>query len=557
MSHLINIRIVLILLQMSQLIANGIEFIDEASSQGLVFNHDHGGTGERYYIETIGPGVCLFDYDNDKDLDIYFCQGSKLPGSDQNIILENKLFRNDGKFWTDVTSLAGVGDKSYSMGCACGDVDNDGNIDLYVTNFGEDVFYKNEGNGTFSNVTVSAGISNPKWGASVALFDMDSDGLLDIYISNYVEFSLTNNPWCGDRVRGIRDYCKPDFFNGIEDKLYKNKGNWKFEDVSTKSGILGKNGKGLGVIPADFDFDGDLDIYVANDGVMNHYYINDGYGYFEENAIFNGVGYNGNGLPEAGMGVDIGDVNGDGWLDIFVTNFSGESNTIYINNRMGYFNDLTFSSGLQQPSLNYVGFGTKLLDLDHDGWLDLFVVNGHVAANINDVHSGYTYAQKKQIFLNNRNGKFKELKLDATDDVNSASVGRGAAFGDIDNDGDVDIVIANNNGPANLLIRKGNPGKNWVGFSLVGVKSNKDAIGALITIDSHDLLQKRVVNTAGSYMASNDKRILFGLDNQSNIEKIEIKWPSGIIDKYERIKVNNYYEVIEGESIKLLMENKG
>lgn len=530
-------------------IGNDIKFIDVAIPQGLTFEHDHGGSGERYYIETIGPGVCLFDYDNDDDLDIYFCQGSGLPGWDKDIILENKLYRNDGNKWTDVTSSAGVGDRSYSMGCACGDVDNDGFTDLYVTNFGKDILYQNKGDGTFMDVTDISGINNPLWGASVAFFDMDADGLLDIYVSNYVEYSLDNNPWCGDRRKGLRDYCKPDFFPGVEDLLFKNNGDWTFKDVSSKSGIEGRKGKGLGVIPADFDLDGDSDLYVANDGVMNHYFINDGSGYFEENAIFTGLGFNDNGLPEAGMGVDIGDVNGDGWPDIFVTNFSGESNTIYMNNKRGYFKDETFMSGLDQPSLDYVGFGTKLLDLDYDGWLDLFVVNGHVAVNINDVYKKYTHAQRKQIFLNKKDGTFKEFTSNDAGDIGQPSVGRGAAFGDLDNDGDLDVVIANNNGQANLLLRDGSPQKEWLGLLLVGGESNMDAIGARVTLETDGSRQTKFINTAGSYMASNDKRLIFGLGDEIIVKKIEVIWPSGKKDFFENVKTKKYYRILEGESI--------
>ena len=539
-------------LSISFLFSEEVVFKDESVSQGLVFSHDRGGSGERYYIETIGAGVCLLDYDNDADLDIYFCQGAPLPGRDKNIILENKLFRNDNGTWTDVTTFAGVGDTSYSFGCACGDIDNDGDPDLYVTNYGTDTFFQNNGNGTFTDVSSSVGLQNDSWTSSAAFFDMDNDGLLDLYVASYVEYSLQKNPWCGDRRTNLRDYCKPDFFPGVQDYLFHNQGDWKFKDVSNSSGLAGKKGKGLGVIPADFDLDGDLDLYVANDKVMNHYFINDGQGNFEENAIFTGVGFNENGLAEAGMGVDIGDVNGDGWQDIFVTNFSGESNTIYINNRKGFFSDETFLSGIVQPSFNYVGFGTKLLDLDYDGWLDLFVINGHVAENIDNIYSDHTYAQRKQIFLNNQNGSFREVSENKIGDAKDKSVGRGGAFGDLDNDGDIDVVISNNNSSANLLIRSGTPDSNWIGFLLVGVESNKDAIGSRVTIQTEDLKQTKFVNTAGSYLASNDKRILFGLRNYSNLEMITIDWPNGGADTYLNLQANQYYQITEKGPVSVL-----
>ena len=537
------------ILLISFLFSDEFLFKDESESQRLIFTHDHGGSGEKYYVETMGSGVCLLDYDNDKDLDVYFCQGAALPGWDKNIVLENKLFRNDGGRWMDVTADVGVGDTSYSIGCTCGDVDNDGDTDLYITNFGTDIFYRNNGDGTFTNVTDAAGIKNQSWGSSAAFFDMDNDGLLDLYVTSYVEYSLDKNPWCGDKRTNRRAYCDPDFFTGAEDHLFHNLGNWVFKDVSVSSGIAAQKGKGLGVIPADFDQDNDLDLYVANDKVMNHYYINDGQGSFEENALFTGLGFNENGRAEAGMGVDIGDVNGDGWLDLFVTNFSGESNTIYINSRQGFFSDETFLAGLGQPSLKYLGFGTKLLDLDYDGWLDLFVVNGHVIDNINYFNKDYTHAQRKQVFLNNQNGTFMELSPDQIGDASHLSVGRGAAFGDLDNDGDVDVVIANNNSAANLLIRTGTPNRNWIGFSLEGVQSNQDAIGSRVVIETDGLKQIKYVSTAGSYLAANDKRLLFGLNNYPTAEKITIDWPSGTSDEFTDLKANQYYQIIEGGSI--------
>ncbi|MBH10377.1 MAG: hypothetical protein CMG74_08535 [Candidatus Marinimicrobia bacterium] len=526
-----------------------ILFYDLASKQGLDFIHDHGGSGEKYYVETMGSGVCLLDYDNDNDLDIYFCQGAPLPGWNKKIILENKLFQNNNNIWIDVTDVSGVGDESYSTGCACGDVDNDGDVDLYVTNFGNDTFYRNNGNGTFTNVTDKLQINNSEWSSSAVFFDMDNDGFLDLYVTNYVEYSLDKNPWCGDRRTNRRAYCDPDIFTGASDKLFHNLGNWIFKDVSSSSGILVQKGKGLGVVSADFDHDDDIDIYVANDKTMNHYYVNDGFGNFRENALFIGVGFNENGRAEAGMGVDIGDVNGDGWQDLFVTNFSGETNTIYINSKDGFFSDETFLLGLGQPSLNYLGFGTKFFDINYDGWLDLFVVNGHVIDNIHLFNKDYTHAQPKQIFLNNRNGTFRELLPENIGDASKRNVGRGAAFGDLDNDGDIDVVVANNNERANLLIRSGKPVGNWIGFLLIGVESNYDAIGTRVIIEAKNTSQTRFVTTAGSYLAANDKRILFGLMDYSSIDKVNIFWPSGNTDNFNNLDVNRYYQIKEGGRI--------
>ena len=537
------------IISISFLIASEFIFKDESESQGLIFTHDHGGSGEKYYVETMGSGVCLLDYDNDMDQDIYFCQGAPLPGWNKSKTLENKLFRNDNGNWTDVSQLAGVADQSYSVGCACGDMDNDGDTDLYVTNLDADKFYLNNGDGTFSDQTNATGLINHEWGSSAAFFDMDQDGFLDLYVTNYVEFNIEENPWCGEHRSGRRAYCDPDLFKGVPDKLFLNMGNGTFKDISKKSGISDHIGKGLGVVPGDIDRDGDLDLYVANDKVMNHLFNNNGDATFSEDGLFTGVGYNENGRAEAGMGVDFADVNMDGWLDLFVTNFSGESNTLYINDKSGSFVDQTFTAGLGQPSLNYLGFGTKFIDLNYDGRQDIFVVNGHVIDNIHLFNKDYTHAQKKQIFLGNDFGSFVELTTEEIGDAGNPSVGRGAAFGDLDNDGDIDIVISNNNSQANLLIRSGTPNANWIGFSLVGTKSNRDAIGARVIIETSEKIQTKYVNTAGSYLASNDKRLLVGLGDNSIVKTITIQWPNGQSNVYSDLKSKRYYQIIEGDGI--------
>ena len=532
--------------------AQGLAFRDVAPEQGLVFRHHHGGTGEKYYVETMGAGCCLLDYDNDGDLDVYFPQGSPLPGWNRSLVLENKLFRNDRGTWTDVTSEADVGHRGYGIGCASADVDNDGYADLYVTNFGPDVLYHNNGDGTFSDITVTAGIENTHWGSSAAFFDADNDGWLDLYVVNYVAYSLDRNPWCGEHRSGRRAYCDPDVFAGVADRLYHNNGDGTFQDVSAAAGIATERGKGLGVVPGDIDNDGDLDLYVANDKVMNLLWINDGQGRFTEDALFAGVGFNENGYAEAGMGVDFGDYDRDGWLDLFVTNFSGESNTLYHNQKNGFFLDVTFSAGLGGPSLNFLGFGTKFVDLDRDGWLDIFVVNGHVIDNISLFNPGYTHAQPKQVFLNLRNGTFDDVTDQIRGALQTPTVGRGAAFGDIDNDGDVDVVISNNNGPANLLQLEDLPQNNWVGFQLEGRTVNRDAIGAKITLTSPTGSQVAWVNPGASYLASNDPRVLFGLGADSIVDEVIVAWPGGGTDRLSGLQANRYYRITQGGQVSQL-----
>ena len=541
------------LMVLAWLLSNGwtqsLVFKDVADNQLLNFVHDHGGTGEKYYIETMGSGVCLFDYDNDGDLDAYFLQGAPLPGWNKKIILENKLYRNDGKKWTDVTEKAGVGDKNYGIGCACADYDNDGDTDLYVTNYGPDVFYQNNGDGTFTDVTIDVGIDNSHWASSAAFFDSDNDGWLDLYVTNYVEFSIESNPWCGEPVQGERAYCDPDYFEGVEDIFYHNDGQGNFSDWSVRSGINKARGKGLGVVPGDIDNDGDMDIYVANDKVMNLLFINDGLGHFTEKALFTGVGFNENGRAEAGMGVDFGDVNRDGWLDLFVTNFSGETNTLYLNEKNGFLVDATSRTGLGHPSINLLGFGTKFVDLDLDGWLDIFIVNGHVIDNIKLFNRDYTHAQQKQIFINQGNETFLDQTKSIGGGLLKPAVGRGAAFGDIDNDGDIDIAISNNNGKANLLSNEGEPKGHWIGFQLEGKTCNRGAIGSKLKITTDSGIQVAWVNPAASYLASNDPRVLFGLGPDEMVTSLEIQWPGSRKDLFENLTSNSYYRIVQGESL--------
>ena len=551
------------LMVLTWLLSNGwtqpLVFKDVADIQLLNFVHDHGGTGEYYYIESMGSGVCLFDYDNDGDLDAYFLQGASLPGGDKEITLENKLYRNEGKIWIDVTEKAGVGDQNYGIGCACADYDNDGDTDLYVTNYGPDVFYHNNGDGTFIDVTLKVGIDNPHWATSAAFFDSDNDGWLDLYVTNYVDFSIENNPWCVGPVQVpkngslfIRSYCDPDYFEGVEDMFYHNDGQGNFSDWSVRSGINKARGKGLGVVPGDIDNDGDMDIYVANDKVMNLLFINDGLGHFTEKALFTGVGFNENGRAEAGMGVDFGDVNRDGWLDLFVTNFSGETNTLYLNEKNGFLVDATFRTGLGHPSIHLLGFGTKFVDLDLDGWLDIFVVNGHVIDNIQLFNQDYQHAQQKQIFINQGNGIFLDKSESIGGDLLEPMVGRGAAFGDIDNDGDIDIAISNNNGKANLLLNEGKPKGHWIGFKLEGKTCNREAIGSKLKITTDSGFQVAWVNPAASYLSSNDLRVLFGLGSDEMVTSLEVQWPGFGKDLFENLTSNSYYRIVQGGSLSII-----
>ena len=535
-----------------------IKLKDIAKQSSLNFTHDHGGSGEYYYVESMGSGVCVFDYDNDGDLDAYFPQGSPLPGWNKKIKLENKLYRNDGLEWKDVTLDAGIGDVGYGMGCACGDYDNDGAVDLYVTNFGRDVFYRNNNDGTFSDITDEVGIDNSSMGMSAAFFDSDNDGWLDLYVTNYVDYSIDDNPECTSPMQYpmggqlyARSYCDPDVFLGVADKFYYNK-EGVFIDRSNRSGIGRYALRGMGVIPGDMDDDGDMDIYVANDKDMNLLFINNGKGRFTESALMTGTGYNGNGLAEAGMGVDAGDIDQNGWLDIFVTNYSGETNTLYLNQGNGLFLDDTDLRGLGRPSIHSLAFGAKFMDLDLDGWLDLYVANGHVIDNIHLFNDQYHHRQNDQVYLN-RSGIYADKTKDVGIDLSRTFVSRGVAQADIDNDGDIDLFVSNNNDDATFLINEGLPRNNWIGFHLQGTTYNRDAIGSKITISTNLGTQVAWVNPSGSYLSSNDRRVVFGLGKEEKVKTAEIHWPGQIKKEiFNDLDCNSYYKVVEGRTISIV-----
>ena len=539
-------------------LGQNIKLKDIAKQSSLNFTHDHGGSGEYYYVESMGSGVCVFDYDNDGDLDVYFPQGSPLPGWNKNVKLENKLYRNDGLEWKDITLDAGIGDVGYGMGCACGDYDNDGAVDLYVTNFGRDVFYRNNNDGTFSDITDEVGIDNSSMGMSATFFDSDNDGWLDLYVTNYVDYSIDDNPECTSPMQYpmggqlyARSYCDPDVFLGVADKFYYNK-EGVFIDRSNRSGIGRYALRGMGVITGDMDDDGDMDIYVANDKDMNLLFINNGKGRFTESALMTGTGYNGNGLAEAGMGVDAGDIDRNGWLDIFVTNYSGETNTLYLNQGNGLYLDDTDLRGLGRPSIHSLAFGAKFMDLDLDGWLDLYVANGHVIDNIHLFNDQYHHRQNDQVYLN-RSGIYADKTKDVGIDLSRMFVSRGVAQADIDNDGDIDLFVSNNNDDATLLINEGLPRNNWIGFHLQGTTSNRDAIGSKITISTNLGKQVAWVNPSGSYLSSNDRRVVFGLGKEEKVKTAEIHWPGQIKKEiFNDLDCNSYYKVVEGRTISIV-----
>ena len=534
----------------STAVTKAVHFTDIADTAGITFQHANGKTGRYYFIETVASGGGFIDYDNDGDLDIYLLNGCAIPGYQPSEPLSSKLYRNDGsnKF-TDVTLQAGVSNAGrYGLGLAVGDYDNDGDRDLFVTNFGENVLYQNNGNGTFTDATATARLTVPRipyFSTSAAFLDYDRDGDLDLFVCGYVDFTFETNKKC---VRdGLQSYCDPDAYNAVPDLLYRNNGDGSFTDVSVKAGIADTNGKGLGVVSSDYDNDGWPDLYVANDRTPNLLYHNNADGTFTEVGLMTGVAYGEDGVARAGMGVDSGDYDGNGVPDLYVTNFSLEPNSLFRNNANGTFTEMTFPAGLGNATLLYLAFGTGFLDYDNDGWLDLFAANGHVIDNIEKFEQNVTYEETNQLFHNLGNGKFEEVSASAGDAFKIKRVHRGAAFGDIDNDGDIDVLVTSVNGPVELLRNDSAPDYRKLLIKTIGVRSNRDGIGTRMTAYAGDLKQTREVKSTYSYMSSNDFRVHFGLAAHTGIDSLIVSWPSGLKETLQGLQADQQITIREGE----------
>lgn len=523
--------------------AAAIQFVDVTEKAGINFRHVNGAEGAYRLPETLGAGGAFFDADNDGFLDIYLVNSgywNKLPSAKQ---VMSALYRNNGDgTFTDITKTAKVANLgNYGQGAACADYNNDGNVDLYVTNFGANVLYRNNGDGTFTDVTAAADVGDPGWSSSACFLDYNSDGHLDLFVVNYLVYSLdVTYPPCGEN--GTHTYCHPSLFEGAPDRLYRNNGDGTFTDVSQAAGVgdIGGmfHGKGLGAISADFNNDGAPDLYVANDDTRNDFFYNNGDGTFSEISLLAGCAYSFNGVAQAGMGVTVGDYNNDNWLDIFVTNLSYETNALYRNNGDGTFTDVVYEAHLGKESYLYVGFGTGYFDADSDGWLDLFTANGHIIDNIEDTHDILTYRQPDQLFRNNGNGTFMEVSDAAGDYFQRPTVSRGTLFGDYDNDGDVDMLVTENRGPVTLLRNETQTQNNWVSIKTIGVVSNRDGIGTRLTVKAGGHTQMREVNPGSSYMSSHDTRCYFGLRTNTIVDRLELRWQSGVVQVFENLPVN-------------------
>jgi enediyne biosynthesis protein E4 len=530
-------------------------FTDITKESKINFKQENSATSNKYLIETMGGGVALLDYDNDGRLDIFFTNGARLqdpmPDSKSPDKTEQKFWNrlyhqnSDGTF-ADVTEragLTGMPQNYYGMGVAVGDYDNDGFEDLYVTGFGGNTLYRNNGNGTFTDVTKRAGVGAGGWSASAGFFDYDNDGKLDLFVTRYVDWTFKTNRYCGEQRPGYRAYCHPDNYDGVTDILYHNNGDGTFTDVSAKAGVANPKGKGLGVSFADYDGDGFTDIFVANDSVQCFLYHNNGNGTFTEVGLLAGVGYNEDGKTFAGMGIDFSDYDNDGLSDIVVTDLSNERYMLFRNNGDSSFRDVTNQSGLGAATLAFSGWSTRFFDYDNDGWKDLFVAQSHVMDTIEKTSPNLRYLEPP-LLLRNVSGHFERVV--AGDAFRTEWAGRGAAFGDIDNDGDTDIVVSNVGQYAYVLRNDGGSRNNWIGIETVGKKSNRDGIGARVkVISGSGLTQYFTVNTAVGYQSASDKRVIAGLGDDSTAKLIEIHWPSGIVQKFENVRARQYLKAVE------------
>jgi hypothetical protein len=517
--------------------------IDIAERSGIAaFRHTDGGSGRKFFVEQMGSGVALFDYDRDGWLDIYLCSGAALPGY-EGPKPSNRLFRNrrDGTF-EDVTERSGAGWGHYSIGVAAGDYDNDGNPDLYVCGFGKNALFRNQGDGTFRDVAESMGVAGGRLSSSAAWGDYDGDGYLDLYVCNYVKYRLDEDLWCS-KFAGHKSYCGPNLYEPEEHLLFHNDAGRGFTDVSKKAGIAAKSGNGLGCVWLDYDDDGDQDIFVANDQSPNFLWRNNGGGTFTEAGVDLGVAYGEQGHAEAGMGADAGDFDNDGLLDITVTNFSEESNSLY-HNRKGSFREISFQSGMGARTLMFLGFGTAFLDYDRDGLQDLFFANGHVLDDIEKYSDSVTWAQSNQLFRNLGNGQFDEAS-EVTGVSEGKRVSRGAAFGDLFNDGRTHIVVNVLRGKPLLLKNECAPGANWLELDLRPSWGNPQAIGARVRLTAGGVTQRRDVKTGGSYASSSDPRPLFGLGAATQVDEVTVRWSSGQTTTIKGPPINRILRVDE------------
>lgn len=526
-------------------------FVDVATKLGIDFRHTNGARADLWMIEIGGSGCAFIDYDNDGYVDLLLLDSGPLPGGKG--AAHNRLYHNErGQRFADVTAGSGLEHTGYAQGVAVGDYDNDGFPDVFITGVGGNRLLHNEGGtGTFRDVTGRAGVGDRDHGAryatSAAFGDFDGDGNLDLYVCHYCHWSPQTNRVCKN-ARGEKDYCSPDIYDADPDRLYRNRGDGTFEDVTRKAGLDRVAGRGFAVAWLDYDGDGHEDLYVANDLNPGFLWRNRGDGTFEEGAVRAGCAFADSGALLSGMGIGLGDYDNDGREDLFISNFSGRPNTLYRNLGSGRFADTSVAAGVALPHMPFLSFGCEFFDYDADGWKDLVVANGHVQLRVASTFEGVTYAERKQLFHNERNGKFHEV-IRELGDLAHATVGRGLAVGDFDNDGRLDVLVNNQNGKAELFHNRVATGNHWVSFKTIGVKSNRDGYHAKVTVTAGGRRQYSEVRSGSSYASHSDSRVYFGLGSAAVVQQVEIRWPSRTRDLLKDVRADRLYVVKEGAGI--------
>ena len=529
-----------------------VQFVDVAEEVGVVAQNVSGDSEQTYLVDSMMGGSAFFDYDQDGDLDLYILNGSKVVGFPDQEHPRNTFYRNERGKFVDATDEANLGDAGWGMGCAVGDYDNDGDLDIYITNYGRNALYANQGDGTFVDVTEYAQVGDERFGTGCAFLDYDGDGYIDLYVANYVDFKhfLQTTPNKSYMWKGLRVHFGPRGMKGSGDILYRNQGDGIFADVTVEARVVDQDKLyGMGVIGGDYDRDGDVDIYVANDTGANFLYQNQGDGTFADIGWMIGAAYGESGEAQGCMGIAYGDYDNDLYQDILVTNFWEQTNTLYHNDHGTFFSDLSFDAGVGKESFQFLAWGTEFFDYDNDGDKDLFVANGHLFPQLDRANLGTSYAQTNQLFENLGDGTFAEVSQLSGEGLEIKKVSRGASFGDYDDDGDLDIFVLNINDRPTLLRNDGGNENNWLMVKTIGTASNRDGIGARIEVRSGGLTQSAEIRSGASYLSHNDLRAHFGLGQREAIDLLVVHWPSGLQEQFENLSANRLVVLQEGEGI--------